>query len=125
MVWGTLFIAGIVFTIISFKYYNLLLSFVGMIVWLALWTFNLDNHPTAIVDGTFTYEALYYVFIIMAIVTMLLYFRSRSKRTNMPNGIDAEYQDTSKPTIQSARLMDKSLDEYRQYIRTRSGNKRR
>jgi hypothetical protein len=126
MIFIGLLIFALAATVISLRYYNLLLSMVGMLAWLILWGYNLNNPLSGIVQGSFVHELMTYAFMIMAIVTMLVFFRTRGKNaTTSSNGIDAVYQDNSRPVPLSKGMMDKSLDEYRQYIRTRSGNKRR
>ena len=127
--WSTLLVVAIAFSIISLKWYNLIFSFVAMLGWIALWAYNMDNPPVGIVQGSFVHEVLMYSFILMAIVIMLLYFRTRVKSIpNARNGIDTENLPTE--TKVSANmpkgLMDLSTEEYRKAIKgaLRSGKRK-
>lgn len=127
MVWGTLLIVSIIFTVLSFRYYSLLLSFFAMLFWIALWAFNLDNHPTIITPNTLVFDILTYTFIGMAILVMLTYFRNRGKakgmfNTNTENEGVAPDADT---TLRGRGMMDLSNSEYKQYIRLKMRSKRR
>lgn len=125
MVWGTLLIASIVFTVLSFRYYNLLLSFFAMLFWTALWAFNLNNHPTAIQDGTLVYDILTYTFIGMAILVMLTYFRNRGKAKGMFNtNTDKEgVAPDADNTLRNRGIMELKDSEYKQYIRLKMRRK--
>ena len=114
---GILLIA-LVMSIVSLRWYNLLFSFVAMLMWIALWAYNLNNPIGGITKGSFVHEILSYGFIIMAIVIMLVYFRGRGKDSKNivlgNNNNETSEESTEKP---STGIMGMSPDEYRAYMR--------
>ena len=76
--WIILVIAGFL-TLLSLRYRNLLFSFSGMLGWIGLWAYHQNHPPANVVQGTFLYELLLYIFIIMGLAVMFLYFWNRSR----------------------------------------------
>ena len=117
-----LIVLALVLTVISLRWYNLLLSFVACMAWVSLWAYNLSNPPTGITQGSFVHEVLVYSFIVMAIGVMLLYFRNRGEAKNMLNantdkeGVPPKSEQEFEPRKS---IMNTSVSEYRQNLRGR------
>jgi hypothetical protein len=119
-------ILAIILMVISFRWYNILLSLFGAIAWMGLWAYNLNNHPTGIVIGSFVHQILTYMFIGLAIVTMLLYFRSRGQAAGTFNsGSDKEGLPIISNQIQSRGVMGLDDMEYKAYIHARANRRKR
>ena len=112
------FLLALALTVISLKWYNILLSLLAAISWLCLWRYNLTNPPSNVAIGSTTQEWLTYLFIGMAIVTMLIYFGRRNR--NATNGEHHGY-DSAIPPENEARynggMMSESTETYRGRVR--------
>lgn len=126
--WILLSTAGFL-TIMSLRYYNLILSFAASLGWIALWMYNLNYPPANIAVGTTLHEVLVYTFIIMAIATIYMYFRNRG-RASIGAGGGNESGNRAELSGRAIRysppsLMEMSPEEYKAYIRSRVRRRRR
>jgi hypothetical protein len=113
-------ILAIILMVISFRWYNLLLSFFGALGWLALWAYNLANPPTGVVVGSFVHTILIYTYIGLAIVSMLVYFRNRGQSNGSFNaGSEKEGLRIISNVPRSRGVMDLSVDEYKQLLKAK------
>ena len=111
--WILLAIAGFL-TLLSIRMYNIIFSLAASLGWFAVWGYHLNNPPANITIGTFVYDLLYYIFIIMAIVVMYIYFRNRGKQTSVTK-ISAENNEIVARTYNGG--MEETPDEYRMRVR--------
>jgi len=125
-IWFLLVLAAILF-FASLRYYNILLSLFASVAWLVLWRYNLTNPPSGI-DQTGK-EWLTYIFIGMAMVTMLIYFirRYRIGQGAYRNGGRSFDSGIPEPPLSnnSSGLMDEGIDSYRARVRRALHSERR
>lgn len=121
--WILLAIAAFL-TFLSLKHYNLLFSLGGSLGWLTLWMYNLNYPPTNITIGSTLHEFLIYTFIIMAIATILIYFRSGRRVAQERGGVEDGDSSGGRP-YGGRGLMNLTEDEYRSKVRRATRKSRR
>jgi hypothetical protein len=118
-------VLALVLTIISFRWYNLLLSFVACLAWLALWAYNLSYPMTGVTSNSFIGDAINFLLVLLAIVTMLIYFRNRGKAAGSFNASSSD--EGVRPQLsnsQTRNLMDLDTNEYKAYLKARRTNRK-
>lgn len=121
--WIILVIAGFL-TLLSFRYRNILISLGGSLGWFALWMYNFDYPPANITIGSTLHEVLIYVFIIMAVATMLMYFRNRARGYTGYTPTKSEEAESEARRSPARGLMDLTPTEYQRLVRTRLRRRR-
>jgi len=112
-----LFILALSLTIISIRWYNLLLSLFASVAWLFLWRYNLSTPLGDVAIGSIEQEWLTYLFIGMAIVIMMLFFWRRSRMSGsrgQTRGFDSAVPPEEE--VGQGGRMSESVDEYRARI---------
>ena len=120
MTYCILLAIAIILTIVSLRWRNILFTLGGTIGWLTLWVYNFDNPPTNITQGSTAHEFLIYTFIVMAIATLLMYFRNRNRGySGYPRTPEeqAEYDRTVKAPPAPQPYMEMGEEEYRNRVR--------
>lgn len=112
--WILLAIAGFL-TSLSIRRYNLIFSFAGALAWMAVWGYNLNYPPANIVVGSFVYDLLYYIFIIMAIAVIFIYFVGKGKRESSLRVEDGKIVASTMTETQSE--AGETPEQYRQRVR--------
>ena len=108
---------------------NLLLSLGASIMWLSLMAYNLNFPLTNVTQGDTIHEFMTLGFITMALAVLLAWYRNRGRtesqsRVSMGDGEVLSRRSTQKGVTDTS-LMNKSPEEYRAYLRTRMGRRRR
>jgi large-conductance mechanosensitive channel len=120
MTFWILLVIAIVISLVSFKWFNVLISVCAAIAWLVLMAYNLTNPPTGITAGTFIHEGLTLIFIGMAIAILLIGVRNRNSLSeNNFNRTQEENEENNRERVQSRSIMDYSNAEYKAYLRGR------
>jgi len=105
-------------TIVSFRWYNILLSLFGAVSWLMCWRFIAGSAPTwtsdATTNSTITEWAIYLT-IGMAIVTMLVYFGRRNRALNGASGTNG-IESWLPQQRQAPRDWSNDLEDYRRTV---------
>ena len=115
MTWWILLALAAFLTWLSLRYYNFVFSLTGMLMWFAVWGYNLNTPPAGVTIGTFLYDVLYYAFFFLALATFLGYFRGRRRQeTTTTLGVE-----DGKIVAQSTseRNITEPVEEYRQRVR--------
>jgi len=98
---------------------------------MAVWGYNLDNPPANITVGTFVYDLLYYMFMLMAIAVIFIYFVGRSKRESTTSLSVEDGKIVANTISETQGTTGESVEEYRNRMhqrilqgRARSANRR-
>lgn len=120
-------VLAICFTVISLRWYNLLLSFVAALWWFSLWAYFATASPlTGVTHGTFIGDCIYYGLLLMALLCILIYFRGRGQAKGSFNAnTSLEGVDKPKDIMPESRgLMNLNDTEYRTWLRNRRKSRR-
>ncbi len=122
--WILLALAGFL-TLLSLRHYNLFFSLSGALLWLAIWGYHLNNPPANVAIGSFVFDLLFYVFIMMFIATIYLFFVNRGRMPSGKTRTPVEQAKYEKEYEEAKRLPSDGEEAYRQRVRRALRSKRR